>query len=146
MQSRELFCAGRMKIAKDQHVFESVLAPSLITASAFECLRIFERAKEHVPEWDVREIVGVMAELMMNPMRFRPLENKANPGRRLDIPMIEELPNCDENGVITSGADAGAKQWIHNQTAQDGINKNFQGMFVKAGNNFQSTSRMMNLM
>jgi hypothetical protein len=30
MQSRELFCARRMNIAKDQHVFESILAPSLI--------------------------------------------------------------------------------------------------------------------
>jgi hypothetical protein len=47
--SGKLVCAGRMNIAKEQHVFESILAPSLITASAFECLRIFERAKEHVP-------------------------------------------------------------------------------------------------
>src|SRR5438477_3720305 len=82
MQSRELFCSGRMNIAKEQHVFESILAPSLITASAFECLRIFECAKKHVPEWDVREVVSVMTELMMNAMRFRPLENKAHPGRR----------------------------------------------------------------
>src|SRR6476620_1266719 len=49
MQRPKLFCAGRMNIAKEQHVFESILTPSLITASAFECLRIFERAKEHVP-------------------------------------------------------------------------------------------------
>jgi hypothetical protein len=63
-----------------------------------------------------------MTELMMNPMRFRPLEKKADPRGRFDIPMVEELPDCDENGVITSGVDAGAKQWVHNQTAQDGIN------------------------
>ena len=63
-----------------------------------------------------------MTELMMNPMRFRALENKANPGRRFDIPMIEELPDSDQKSVIPSGVDAGAKQWIHNQTAQDRIN------------------------
>jgi hypothetical protein len=49
MQSSQPFCAGRMNIAKEQHVLESILAPSLITALAFECLRIFERPKEHVP-------------------------------------------------------------------------------------------------
>src|SRR5260370_33875106 len=40
MQSRDLFYARRMNIAKDQHVFESVLAPRYITASSFETLRI----------------------------------------------------------------------------------------------------------
>jgi hypothetical protein len=68
-----------MNIAKEQHVFESILPPSLISAFAFEYFGVFKRAKEHVPEWDVREVVSVMTELMMNPMRFRPLENKANP-------------------------------------------------------------------
>ena len=110
-----------MNISKNQHVFESILAPTLVAAPSFECLRIFEGAKEHVPERNVREVVCVMAKLMMDPVRFWPLENETNPRGRFDIPMIEELPDCDENGVITSSADAGAKQWIHNQTAQDGI-------------------------
>jgi hypothetical protein len=60
--------------------------------------------------------------------------------------MIEELPDRDQNGVKTSSADACAKQWINNQTAQYGINQNFHWMFIKAGKDFQSTSRMMNLM
>jgi hypothetical protein len=92
-----------MNIAKDQHVFEAIFAPSFISALAVECLRIFECAKEHVPNWDVREVVRVMTELMMNPMRFRALENKADPGGRFDIPMLEELPEGDENGVIATG-------------------------------------------
>ena len=122
MQSRKLFGARRMNIAKEQHVFEPILAPSLIPTFAFECLGIFEGAKEHVPYWDIREVIGVMTKLMMNPMRFRPLENEANPRRRFDVPMIEEFSHCDQNGIIPSGAHAGAKQWIHNQTAEDGIN------------------------
>lgn len=122
MQSRKVFCAGRVNIAKEQHVFEPVLAPPLVSASAFECLWILERAKKHVPQRDVREVVGVMTKLMMNSMRFRALENEANPRRRFDIPMIKELSDCDQDRVITSGARAGAKQWIHHQTAQDGIN------------------------
>jgi hypothetical protein len=49
MQRRKFFCAGRVNIAEEQHVFESILAPPLISATAFECLWISERAKEHVP-------------------------------------------------------------------------------------------------
>jgi hypothetical protein len=122
MQSRNLFCAGRMNIAEEQHVFEPILAPSLIPTFAFECLGIFEGAKEHVPYWDIREVVGVMTKLMVNTMRFRSLENEAKPRRRFNVPMIEEFSDCDQNGIIPSGAHAGSKQWVHNQTAQDGIN------------------------
>jgi hypothetical protein len=58
---------------------------------------------------NVCEVVGVMAELMMDAMRFGPLENEAEPRWSLDVPMIEEFPDCDENGVIARGAKAGAK-------------------------------------
>jgi len=98
-----------MNITKDQHVFEPILTPNLIAAASTECLGIFECAKEYVPKWNVREVVGVMVELMMDAMRFGPLENEAEPRESFDVPMIEEFPDCDENGVIAGGANAGAK-------------------------------------
>jgi len=112
MQRPKLFCARRMNIAKDQHVFESILTPSLISASAFESPWILERAKEHVPQRDIREVVGVMTELMVNPIRFRSLEDIADPRGRVDVPMIEEFTDRDQNCVISSGADASTKEWI----------------------------------
>jgi hypothetical protein len=122
MQRRKFFCAGRVNIAEEQHVFESILAPLFVSASTFESLWILEGAKEHVPQRDVREVVGVMTKLMMNPVRLRPLEKETNPRRRFDIPMIEKLSDRDQNGVITSGAHTGPKQWKQNQATQDGIN------------------------
>ena len=122
MQRRKFLCAGRVNIAEKQHLFEPILAPPLVSASTFECLWILEGAKEHVPQRDVREVIGVMTKLMMNPMRFRSLEKEANPRRRFDIPMIEELSDRDQNGVITSGAHTGTEQWKQNQAAQDRIN------------------------
>jgi len=109
MQRCELFHTGRMNITKDQHVFEPVLTPNLIAAAPSECSGISECAKEYVPKWNVREVVGVMAELMMDAMRFGPLENEAEPQGSFDVPMIEEFSDCDENDVIASGANAGAK-------------------------------------
>src|ERR1700675_495701 len=146
MQRRQLLHAWHMNISKNQHVLESILAPTLVAAPSLECLRIFEGAKEHVPERNVREVVCVMTELMMDPMRFWPLENETNPRWRFDIPMIEKFSQRDEHSVISSCADAATEQRIHNQTAQDGIDQNFHRMFVKAGDDFQSTSRMVDLM
>ena len=79
MQRRKLFRAGCVHISKNQHVFESILAPALITAPTFKFLRILECPKEHVPKRNIREIICVMAEFMMHAMRFGPLENKTEP-------------------------------------------------------------------
>ncbi len=128
-----------MHISKNEHVFESILTPTLVTAAALEFLRIFECPKEHVPNRNVREIVCVMKKLMVDPMRFGPLEDETKPRGSFDVPMIEEFPNCDKDCVIASGADAAAEQRIQNQTAEDGIDPNFQWMFVKAGDDFQAT-------
>jgi hypothetical protein len=146
MQTAKLLCAGRMNIPEKQHVFETILAPLLVAASGFEHFWVLEGAEKHVPKRDVREVVGVVTELMVDPMRFRPLEKKANPWRGFDVPMIKELTDCDKNRVITSGAQTCAKQWIQNQAAQDGVNQDLHRMFVKAGKDFQSPSGMMNLM
>ena len=109
MQRRELFRAGRMNIAKHQHVFEPIFAPTLVTALPFKLLWILKCTKEHVPNRDVREIVCMMTELMMDAMRFGPLEDETEPRGSFDVPMIEEFSNCDEDGVIASGADAGSE-------------------------------------
>jgi hypothetical protein len=55
-------------ISKKQHVLEPIFAPALVAAMTFEFCRILECSEKHVPNWDVREIVGVMAKLMMDPM------------------------------------------------------------------------------
>ena len=49
MQRRELFHAGRVNIAKGQHVLEPIFTPAFVTALSLERLRILEGAKEHVP-------------------------------------------------------------------------------------------------
>ena len=53
--------------------------------------------------------------------------------------MIEEFAERDENCVIAGGSNARAEQGIHNETAQDGIDQDFDRMFVKARDDFQAT-------
>lgn len=45
MQWRELFCGGRINIAKDQHVFEAIFAPALVSVASFKSLRVFNVPK-----------------------------------------------------------------------------------------------------
>ena|SRR6266496_1534027 len=102
-----------MNIAKDQHVLEAILTPTLVAALSLKRFRIFERAKKYVPQRNVREVVGVMTELMMDPMRFGSLEDEAEPCGSFDVPMVEDFSDCNEDRVITGGANAGAKQRIY---------------------------------
>jgi hypothetical protein len=57
-----------MNVSKGDHVFESILAPIVETAAADETMWVDECPEEHVPNRQVGEVVGVMAELMMDAM------------------------------------------------------------------------------
>ena len=98
-----------MNITEKQHVLESILAPTLVAAAPIESFRILKCAENHVPNWNVREVVCVVLKLMMNPVGFRPLEDESDPRRSLDVPMIEEFTERDENGVIACSSHASAK-------------------------------------
>jgi hypothetical protein len=57
-----------MNITEEQHVLESILAPTLVAAAPFESFRISKCAEDHVPDWNIREVVCVVLKLMMNPV------------------------------------------------------------------------------
>lgn len=109
MQGCESFYVCRVNIAKNEHVLEPILAPTLVPAASVECLRILEGIKEDVPKWDIREIIRVMPELMMHAMRFRSLKNEADPCGGFDIPMIEKFSDRNEDGVVASGTHTAAE-------------------------------------
>src|SRR5437762_906835 len=146
MQRLKLLRAGRVDIAKREHVFEAILAPAFVTAASIELFWIFERAEEHVPNRQVGEIIGVMTKLMMDAMGFRSLKDEAEPRGSFDVPVVEEFSERNQERVIAGGLDAGAKQWVDNQTAEQRIDPDFHRMFVKAGHDFQSSCRMVDLM
>ena len=102
-----------MDIAKCEHVLESIFSPTLVAAPGPGLFRILECFEKNIPERDVGEIVCVMTELVMNAMRFRPLENVTQPRRCVNIPMVEEFADRDQDRVISGRLDAAAKQGIN---------------------------------
>ena len=51
-----------------ERIVESILAPIIEATRRGETVRIPKRLEQHVPDRQVREVVGVMAILMMDPM------------------------------------------------------------------------------
>ena len=94
---------------KDEHVFKAVFPPVLVTAAALELRRIPERAEKNVPDREIRKVVRVMPELMVNAVRFGPLKKKSNPRGSINVPVIEEFADGNRNGVIAGGCDTASK-------------------------------------
>jgi hypothetical protein len=132
-------------ITENEHVVESVLTPRFITAATTEFRRVLECAKENIPDRKVSEIVRVMPELMMYPMRFRPLKDEAEPARRVNIPVVEEFADCDQQRVVTRRGHVATEERIDNQAAQDGVDPNLHRMLVEAGQNLEPARRVMDL-
>ena len=134
-----------MDIPEQQHVFKAIFAPGFVAAATLEHLRVPERSEKHVPDWQIGKIIGVMSELMMNAMRFRSLKDKSEPLRRIDVPVIKKFPNRDQNRVVGGCIHTYSKQGEKDQAAKERIDPDLDGVFVEAGNNFEPTSGMMNL-
>jgi hypothetical protein len=145
MKGRGFHNPGLVHVAEREHVVEAVFPPGFVTAVAAEPRRIPEGPKDHVPDWQVREVVGVMTELVMNTMRFRSLENVADPSRSLNIPVIEKFSDGDEQGVIAGGLNIAAEERIDDQTADDGVQPDLHRVLVETRQDFEPARRMVNL-
>ena len=141
MERLQLFGARRVDVSKDKHVFKPVFPPIFVTAAAFECLWVLEGAEENVPKRNVGKVIGVMTKLVMDPMGFGTLKDEAEPGRGVDVPVIEEFADGDEDCVIGSRLQAGPEQRKKNQAAQEGVDPDLDRMFVKAGDDLESLGR-----
>ena len=108
-----------MDVPEDEHVIKSIFTPRFVAASSFEASRVFESAEQNVPDRNVREIISVVTKLMMHPMGLRPLKNKSEPGGRMNIPVVEELTDCDQDRIVASRAHAGPEKWEHDQAAEN---------------------------
>ena len=72
----------------------------------------------------------------MNPMGLGPLDNPAQPPRRANVPVIKIFRHGDEDGVDAGGFQTAAEQQKDQGTAHDRVDDDFNGMFVKTGDQF----------
>jgi hypothetical protein len=86
-----------MSVLHQQHGADACAGRVFKADPASECLRIVEGSKEHVPQRQITKVAGVMITLMVQAMRFRTLNNVAEPTRRMNVPMLEHTEHrCEK--------------------------------------------------
>ena len=93
MKRGKIFDSFLMQIPEGQNVFETIFPPIIEAASGAEPNWIFEGLEHHVPNRKIGEIVRVMFVLMMDSVGFRSLNDKAEPMRSVDVPVVEVFRN-----------------------------------------------------
>jgi len=83
-------------ICEREHGAKLLITAALEAALTPELLRVAEAAEDDVPQRQVGKVVAVQAEAVMHAMRFRPLDQIAQPLWRADIPVLEEGIEAEE--------------------------------------------------
>ena len=106
-------------VAESEHLGKSILLFRVESAFRDISLGIVKRAEDHVPNWEVRVILSMMAESMVETVGLGTLDEKSEPAVRAHIPMIEIFSDGDEQGVISGGLDGAAEKCVYNRAAED---------------------------
>src|SRR3954467_7372840 len=133
-----LWCWIALDIAEGEHLSESILFFRLETAFSDGFFGIVKSTEEHVPNWEVSVIVSVVPVGVMKTMGFGALDEKSEPARRAHIPVVEIFSNGDEEGVVGGGFNGTAEKGVNNSAAEDGVECDFDGVFVKTGQKFNA--------
>ena len=133
-------------VAKGQHLFEALFPLDFKPAARRTNDRVFQRPEKRVPDWQVGKVIRVAPELMMNTVRLRTLHNKTEPTWSADIPVVEKLRDRGEQGADRRRLRAASEDKVNERAAQQGIEKNLDGMLVKAGHDLDPARGVMQLM
>ena len=86
-------------ILETQHIGQSALCAAGKATVLCESRRFFERIEHAVPDSEIAEVVPAGAELVVDRMVLGPLEEPAQPLRRVDVGMVKILPAAPKNDV-----------------------------------------------
>ena len=121
-----------MNILERKHLPELLLALGIKSAGDF-LLRILERAEHPIENREIRVVIRVALILMMNAVRFRTLDEPAQPVRRANVPMIDVFRHTGEQRVIGGGRDTAPEQGINDGGAEQRVESDLDRVLVKAG-------------
>ncbi len=107
-----------VNIAKGEQILEAIFPPMIEATSLGEATRVVISPEEPVPNWQIGEVLCVMAILVMHAMGFGPLYEKPQPTGRADVPVVKILGDCGEKGVVGRSANVATEQHINDCTAQ----------------------------
>ena len=95
-----------MEIAKREDILKPILFLAVESAPRNWLICIAKGPEEHVPDRKICEILSMVAVHVMNPVGFGALEEETHRAGSFDVPVIEKLRDCGNEGSQTGGFQA----------------------------------------
>ncbi len=145
VKRRDALGALVVHVPEGEQVFEAVLPPVVVAARVLEPPGVLERSEHDVEDRQVREVVGVVVVLVVDAVRLGPLDDEAEPVRRRDVPVVEELRHGRHQRVVHARLDRAAQQHVHDARAEQRVHRNLDGVLVERRHDLDPARRVVQL-
>src|SRR5262249_15580560 len=117
------------------------------TEAAFlrRALRILKSAEGDVPEWQVGEVPGVPSALMMHTVALGALDQEAEPARRTEVPVVEQLRNPGQKNRSAGARCVQAEQDIDDSRREHAVEEDLRRVLVEGSQDFDARWTVMDL-
>ena len=135
-----------MDIPESKHLTQAVLFFRIEATFLGRGFRVVVGPEKNVPDWKIRVILGVMSVHMMHAMGFWTLEDRAKPEWSADIPMVEKFCDRSEKSIERGRFYSEPKNRVSESRRDQRVNRDFDGVLIEAGKDFDSLWRVVQLM
>jgi|TARA_B100001093_G_scaffold351501_1_gene335992 hypothetical protein len=135
-----------MDIPESKHLTQAVLFFRIEATFLGRGFGVVVGPKKNVPDREIRVILGVMSVHMMHAMGFWTLEDRAKPAWSADIPMVEKFCDRSEKSIERGRFYSEPKNRVSESRRDQRVNRDFDGVLIEAGKDFDSLWRVVQLM
>ena len=135
-----------MDIPESKHLTQAVLFLRIEAKFMGRGFGVVVGTKKNVPDRKIRVILGVMSVHMMHAMGFWTLEDRTKPAWSADIPMVEKFCDCSEKSIERGRFYSEPKNTVSKSRRDQRVNRDFDGVLIEAGKDFDSLWRVVQLM
>ena len=135
-----------MDIPESKHLTQAVLFFRIEATFLGRGFGIVVGPKKNVPDREIRVILGVMSVHMMHAMGFWTLEDRTKPAWSADIPMVEKFCDRSEKSIERGRFYREPKNTVSKSRRDQRVNRDFDGVLIEAGKDFDSLWRVVQLM
>ena len=135
-----------MDIPESKHLTQAVLFFRIEATFLGRGFGVVVGPEKNVPDWKIRIILGVMSVHMMHAMGFWTLKDRTKPAWSADIPMVEKLCDRSEKSIERGRFYSEPKNRVSESRRDQRVNRDFDGVLIEAGKDFDSLWRVVQLM
>ena len=135
-----------MDISENEHRTQAVLFFRIEATFQGRRFGVVVGPEKKVPDREIRVILGVMSVHMMHTVGFWTLEDRTKPTWRADVPMVEKFCDRSEKSIERGRFYSEPKNRVSESGRDQRVNRDFDGVLIEAGKDFDSLWRVVQLM